>query len=544
MEFNNLYFKFFHKLSRSNNIELPLIVERLSENIVELAEFLRIAYISVNEYEIYKKEGQYDLSVVFEMEPYENGDKSSTQVVISPEIGVQWNQEEIGEIQLVADSLYIIGSRTALLSILKKTSMTDAMTGIPNDHGAHDLAAILEQENCLSDFCCFFINVKNFKMINKRYSSRGGDEVMKALANVLLGLMCKEGEFVSRLGGDNFLMLCRKTHMDEVIQRLQEIHISLDIVGNPVETDIEVYAGYVEINELDCFSDAINLSSIALTYSKRLGVPILKFQEEMHENLLHEKRISSIFADALKNREFEAYFQPKVDAKSRKICGAEALVRWIRKGKIIPPMEFIPILEREGTICQLDFYMLDKVCQTIHDWLEEGIEPVKVSVNFSRGHLHNQQLASDILDVIRFYNIPSEYIEVELTETADYNDFKTMEEFVENVRNEGISVSIDDFGTGYSSITMLRDLEIDTVKLDRSFVINLEQGNAKDRVMIEAVTHMIKALRREVLVEGVETKEQFDYLREVGCDVIQGFYFDRPMESQVFTSKLRVKHIY
>ena len=186
-------------------------------------------------------------------------------------------------------------------------------------------------------------------------------------------------------------------------------------------------------------------------------------------------------------------------------------------------------------ICQLDFYMLENVCIAIRDWLARGIEPVRVSVNFSRKHLTNPHLADDIMSVLNRYETESRYIEIELTETVDQNEAGLLAAFMGRMKNYHVTMSIDDFGTGYSSLNMLRTFPVDVLKIDRSFILDLEQNS---KTVLSNIIRMADELHMDVVAEGVETYEQMNYLKSIDCKEVQGFLFDRPMPIENFEQKL------
>ena len=259
---------------------------------------------------------------------------------------------------------------------------------------------------------------------------------------------------------------------------------------------------------------------------------------------MRQKEVSQMFPKALENREFVVYYQPKVTLSDNQLCGSEALVRWFRGGAMVPPMSFIPVLEREGSVCKLDFYVLEQVCLDIQNWLSRGIEPVRVSVNFSKIHLQNPHLADEILAVLKKYDISPKYIEVELTEMSGYESYETLSCFVQTMRENGVSTSIDDFGTGYSSLNLLKDLNVDIIKLDKSFLKNMEKHRENDVIVIKNIVNMVNDLDMEVIAEGVETQKQAEFLRGINCRMAQGFLFDRPLPRAEFEKRLSGDHVY
>lgn len=245
---------------------------------------------------------------------------------------------------------------------------------------------------------------------------------------------------------------------------------------------------------------------------------------------------------AIQNREFVVYFQPKVSISNHemRIAGAEALVRWECNGTILPPVKFIPFCERTGLVIDIDFYVLEETCKLMRKWMDMGLEMVRVSVNFSKYHFNEAGVAEKIYKVIANYGIPTQYIEVEFTETAYLDKEELLESTVEKLRNYGIKSSIDDFGSGYSSLNLLQNMDFEVVKLDKS-LLGKGVENAKARKVISSIIHMAKELEMEVLAEGVETQEELKLLKELKCDVVQGFLFDKPLPAAEFEKRLKEK---
>ncbi|MBQ9503629.1 MAG: EAL domain-containing protein, partial [Lachnospiraceae bacterium] len=214
--------------------------------------------------------------------------------------------------------------------------------------------------------------------------------------------------------------------------------------------------------------------------------------------------VLGLFPEAIKNEEFQVFYQPKISLKNYRLEGAEALCRWKHGGEMIAPFRFIPALEAGQEICTLDFYMLEHVCQDIKRWLDEGKRVVRVSVNLSRRHFGNENLLKDIIGIINKYDFPKKYIEIELTETSTDVDFKELKEVVTGLVDAGIRTSIDDFGMGYSSLNLLRELPWDTLKIDRSLLPVTKDENSKIAVIMEHVIAMAHTLGIECIAEGVE----------------------------------------
>ena len=247
----------------------------------------------------------------------------------------------------------------------------------------------------------------------------------------------------------------------------------------------------------------------------------------MHSKVIQQKKIQSIFFDAMKNGEFSPYYQPKVNTETNTIIGAEALVRWIRNGEMMLPGEFIPVLEMDNSICELDFYIFEQVCKDIRRWIDEGTEPVRISTNFSRRNLFDPEFSKHIRKILEDYDIPKQYIEVELTESISEEENDMLSRFIRDMHDGDIVIAIDDFGTGYSSLSVLRDHKADVLKLDKSF-IDGHTDTKRDVVVVSNIAKMAKELDMSVITEGVESWDQVGFLKSVNINTVQGYLFDKP----------------
>ncbi|MGN0696971.1 MAG: putative bifunctional diguanylate cyclase/phosphodiesterase [Oscillospiraceae bacterium] len=469
--------------------------------------------------------------------------KEGGRVTVSffPVKGAKWNGKEKAVIGQLAKNCYIIGGRARALGLMEKSIYIDRMTGVDNTDGFMRFGGMLAATGRLSGYTAVYVNIKNFKYVNKVFGSRQGDMMLRKFSRTMSDYIGGDGKF-ARLGGDNFILLVKNERFPEFMSFSDNIAIEMGEGDEKQLYDVKLRMGVYEASEGDTMSEIMNKSSIAYNAAKldeRRDVMI--FSPVLLEQALHKKEISTLFPKALENGEFVVYYQPKVRLTDNKLCGCEALCRWIRDGKIVPPMDFIPILENEGTICKLDFYIFEAVCADIRHWIDMGIEPVRVSVNFSKRHLHNKKLADQILAIIRKYEVDSRFIEVELTEMTTAEDLTAMRVFVDRMKENGVGTSIDDFGTGYSSLNLLKDLDVDVIKLDKSFFTNInEEGTeaSTDRIVVKNIVNMVNELNMEAISEGVETHAQADFLRETHCSMAQGFLFDRPLPKGEFEKRL------
>ena len=240
--------------------------------------------------------------------------------------------------------------------------------------------------------------------------------------------------------------------------------------------------------------------------------------------------------NSIKNNEFIIYLQPKFNTKTEKIVGAEALIRKQVNGKLIMPDKFIPLYEETGIITILDMYVLEEVCKLQNKWKELNFPLLPISVNESRHHLKNKNHIQELSEIIEKYDADTNLIELEMTEATVVEDILLAKKAAEHVKELGFVVSMDDFGTGYSSFNILKDIEIDILKIDKAFFDNLEE-NERARIIIETIVEMCKKLKITTVAEGIETKGQIKFLKDIKCDIVQGYYFSKPISVEEFEKR-------
>ena len=424
---------------------------------------------------------------------------------------------------------------------VQKAAETDVMTGLPNAAGFRTFVNRLRAAGRLTSYNAFYINLKSFGLINKQYGKQEADNIIVRFAELLLSYT-GEDECAGRLSGDAFILLVHREKTDEVLKLTAGVNVRASVNGQEQMTTLQAVAGCLEIDDGEMDSEGIiGRCSTALNVARyEKHVPYLFSTPEMHSKAIHQKQILSVFAQALADGEFKPYYQPKVNTRSRTLAGAEALVRWERNGEVIAPGEFIPVLETGDSICLLDFSIFEQVCRDIRKWIDEGIEPVRISTNFSRRNLANPGFAEKIKGILEAYDIPKNYIEVEVTETISEEENDRLSRFIRDMHESSIAMAIDDFGTGYSSLNLLRDFSADVLKLDKSF-IDGHTGTKRDSVVVSNVAKMANELDMSVITEGVEKWEQVEFLKSVNINMVQGFLFDKPLPKEEFEQRLRKK---
>lgn len=522
--------------------------EKIGEGMPFIAEDLKIGRFDIRieapasiydsegyliDYPIYRSPDDYSAPPLqFPFDTYEHG---HILIRVFPKKNHTWTQQESEAIAVLSRNVFFVCGRARLIDLMKKVVVTDNVTGIPNLPGFLQFAETLWKKDELSQYYGLCVNIKNFKFINRTISAQRSNTVLRDYARYIERYI-NEDEIFARTAGDNFLALIRKENISKFLDVISNVHVHADTDCRHIQ--INSRAGIYDIQIGDTIGDVMGYIDAALNVARGQSDNQVFFEHSMMEQMLRRKEISALFPVALKKEQFEVYYQPKINILNNTLCGCEALVRWIKRGNIVPPMDFIPFLEQEGTICSLDFYVFERVCATIKSWMERGIQPVCVSVNFSKIHLKNPDLADKIFSIIEKYKINPKYLEIELTEMSGYDNYEILSDFIKTMKSRGVHTSIDDFGTGYSSLNLLTDLDVDVVKLDKSYSIRLNNDDEKTKILIHNIVNMVHELGFKVIAEGVETAEQADFLREIGCSTVQGYLFDQPLTLEEFERRL------
>lgn len=424
---------------------------------------------------------------------------------------------------------------------LYNVAYIDQLTGIPSKvRHKMDVQELVNKQETRYAYVTFDIN--NFKYINEMFDYEYGNRILIHIANVLRQFVNK-GELYARISADNFALLLEDTGTQkELVDRINRLFQMILTYHESAENlnvcTLKFSCGVYRIEGIKDVNTIRANANLARTESKkRVLEEIVFYDEEFKARKVEEKELEYEAQEALNNGQFQVYFQPKYDVETEQIIGAEALVRWKHPERgLLSPGQFIPVFEANGFITELDLYVLDRVCELIETWQKDGTLPVCISVNLSRVHLHEQDLVERLTEVIKKHNVLPEYIEFELTESALYEETERLLYIMSEIKKAGFRLSMDDFGSGYSSLNLLRRLPVDVLKLDKMFLEECDEmdDETRGKQIVIHVISMAKDLQMDVLAEGVETKEQKDFLQGARCDMIQGFYFAKPMTMQSF----------
>ena len=455
--------------------------------------------------------------------------------------GKTLSPEEKSEINVVFGFVFHILEELISANTYKKLVMVDLETGTATINAFMQFAGMLTATGKAGGYTAVYFNIRNFKSIHKVLNYVEGNRVMAQYCRTVTDALARN-EMLARLGGDNFVAVVLDEHRDYFLDLIQNMVIKYVKDDRILTFVFGATMGITKITDESNPGEIMMHISTAYQAAREKRTVMSYYDKKTSLDIMERKIILSNFHKALNEHEFFVMYQPKVDVKTRTLAGAEALVRWKHGDGFIMPMSFISVLEKDGCICALDFYMLDKVCMFIRKLFDNGIEPVKISVNFSKRHLSNNKLVEEIVEIIDKYSVPHNLIEIELTESEDYHNHNVMKDIVDELSALGIKSSIDDFGTGYSSLGMLSTLRLDELKIDKSFIpADTSDESSKSMLMLKGVVNLAKSLGLTIVAEGVETPEQLALIDKMGVSIVQGYIFDKPLTENDFVERIHRK---
>lgn len=382
------------------------------------------------------------------------------------------------------------------------------------------------------------MDVTDFKLINSTCGVPKGDEVLRAIWEIFEN-ETGENELAAHVNADRFILFWMDENQENIKQRLEHVIKKIEEIPERLEIpNLFPVFGIFHTIVLDEIEPLYGNAVLAKHQIKGRRDRHYMFYDELnHESIQENRELEEHFEKAIENEEFEIWYQPKYSAHSRKLVGAEALVRWRRAdGTLIPPLKFIPLFERNGNIIRLDEYVFRAVCRQQKEWQKQGQKLLPVSVNISRVSLYYSSVVEKYESMIRSFDLDSKYIQLEITESAtiDNNEiFNLLEQF----HMAGFKILLDDFGSGYSSLATLNRMHFDTIKLDKSLVDYIGDDNGEK--LLNSITKMAQSFGMEITAEGVETVEQLMFLCNLDCDDIQGYYFSRPLPVKEYEECLK-----
>ena len=408
----------------------------------------------------------------------------------------------------------------------------DSLTGIYNKEYFYERAEEVLLSNPDTEYLMVCSDIHNFKLVNDVFGTEAGDRILIRIAKTLRKF-CNENDVFARIGNDRFgLLMPKKNFHEDFFNTVPKRTV---YVENDIHYPIKVYVGVYEISNRDIpVSVMFDRSLMALmTIKGNYQTSLAYYDDALRDNILHEQEIMGQFEDAIASGQFQLYLQAQVD-HDECVHGAEALVRWFHpENGIMPPSEFINIFEKNGTIVKLDRYMWECACQKLKEWQDAGHDDIYLSVNISPKDFYYIDVYDTLTKLVKKYDVNPKNLHLEITETAMMTDVLNRIPLISSLRKAGFTVEMDDFGSGYSSLNTLKDIYIDVIKVDMAF---LQQTKDIDRSkkILTSIIHLAKELGIRSIVEGVETPEQVDFLKQLNCDMFQGYYFAKPVPVSEF----------
>ena len=407
----------------------------------------------------------------------------------------------------------------------------DPITGLGN-YNAY-LARTKEKLKLNDKKTIIILDIDKFKSFNKKYGHNKGNELLKRIGEEIKSSIRKT-DIVCRLANDVFgIFMIGEVNIENITVRLNKkiSRINIGDIWYNLRISMGVYICDKEEKNVQSIIDKAIMAHDSI--KGKYHVPYGVFTEEFEQKMIRESEIENMMEEAIKNQEFEVYYQPQINAKTEKIEGSEALVRWKKDDKMISPNEFIPIFEKNRFIIKLDEYVYKRVCANIQEIKKQLKELPKISVNISKESLSEKNFLRKYIKISNKYNVTPNEIQLEITERTTTDENVNMKEILEKIKEKGFSIAVDDFGTGYSSLNMLEMLPIDTIKIDKSFIDKI--GEEKSTIdLLEIILYITQKLHLKTVAEGVEKSEQVKYLKEQNCDLIQGYFYSKPLEFETF----------
>lgn len=411
---------------------------------------------------------------------------------------------------------------------------TDSVTGGYNkEYFMHKAAKVVRRGK--KKYVVVQLRLEKYRNFCITYGLKEGENLLEVI-NSSVSMLLGRKELIAHVEKSDFVILMQDDGREAVENRIKSIMNLLKAKRRGQHLSFSAGICAIKSSFTD-ISIMVSYAGLALPKQPKIQNEIVWFNDSMKESQIWERQIEDDMKKALENHEFQVYLQPKYSTKAEELSAAEALVRWTHpKLGFISPAQFIPIFEKNGFILQLDDYMLTEVAKIQSGWIAQGKRLVPISVNVSRAHFAEDNLAEHICSVVDGYNVPHQFIELELTESAFFDDKAVLLNTIKKLKNYGFKVSMDDFGAGYSSLNSLKELPLDIIKLDGEFFRSVED-TVKSKLIVGETITLAKKLGMQIVAEGIETREQVDFLAGLNCDLIQGFYFSKPLPLKEFEKK-------
>lgn len=415
---------------------------------------------------------------------------------------------------------------------------TDGLTGAWNlNRFRHEAKRMMEQGK--PGYALIYLDIDRFKYINDTLGYGAGDRILICLSECIESHLNAQ-EISARISADNFILLAQMKDEETLKKRFSDFYRDfidrLGLWSHYVVLNAGVYFLRPEDRDPNFVIERANYARTTVRYTYASNYTI--YTEDIAKELSERKKMEEDMVKAFKEKEFMAYYQPKVEMLTGRIVGAEALVRWNHPiHSILPPRDFLCCFEENGFIVNVDFYIFEEVCKWLRHRLDENLPVVPVSCNFSRLHLRDAEFVNNVKQMADKYQIPLQYLEVEITENFAIENMSLAVSQLQELKKMGFILSIDDFGSAYSSLELLNRMPVDVVKLDKSF-LDKSNDSIREKVILRGVIDILNQLNLKIVCEGVETEDHAALLKDYGCRVAQGFLYAKPVPIKEFEQML------
>lgn len=467
-----------------------------------------------------------------------------------------WSDEMLKQLSEVTKIISAHAEKNQIMNHIYQGAVTrmehDTLTGLISFGRFHEEVERVILANKDQNYLMMYTDFDNFKLFNYKYGYSIGDQLLKDFcASVISKAENKHSLYFTRIVSDQFLMFrsvsYEKDDYDKIIEETQKINqeFMLEQKERFPKSNVILRTGiYYVTPECMSASFAIDAANYARQRVKIDGKCSVRFyDDEMQRQRVLENQIVNEMKEAMETKQFKVYFQPQYSIKDHEIVGAEALIRWEREnGEVVSPNAFIPVYENNGKIIELDFYVFETVVKFIARKKQEGKQQVPISINVSSLHATDPQTINTYMNILKKYDVDPKMVEIELTETAVVSEYESVRELFDEFQLHGIKTAMDDFGSGYSILNTIVDIPVDVIKIDRGFIISCLESD-RGIYFFKHLIDMIRNLGYELICEGVETDEQIEVLKQIGCDVIQGYWYSRPLTMEDYELLLETEKI-
>ena len=467
-----------------------------------------------------------------------------------------WSNEMLKQISEVTKIISTHFAKNEIMNHAYQGAITrmehDTLTGLISFERFHEEIERIILSNKTNNYLMIYTDFENFKYFNYKYGYTVGDQLLKDFCSSIISkIVDKHNLYFTRVVSDQFLMFrparYEKDEYEKLIEEIEQKNIDFMLRQKErfPQSNVTLRTGVYYVTP-ECMSasyaiDVANYARQKVDNDSKCSVRF--YDDEMQKRRTLENQIVNEMKEAIEQHQFKVYFQPKYSIKNREITGAEALIRWEREnGEVLSPDSFIPVYENNGKIVELDFYVFETVVKYLAKNQKEGRNQVPISINASSLHAMDSQTITLYMDILKKYDVDPSLVEIELTETAVVSEYESVRELFDEFQLHGIKTAMDDFGSGYSILNTIVDIPVDVIKIDRGFITSCLESD-RGIYFLKHLIDMIRNLGYQIICEGVETDQQIEILKQIGCDEIQGYWYSKPLKEEDYDKLLQTENI-